>query len=246
VNSDGTGQKKLPIVSGKPDGIDGEGLSIDSVDRLVGWLPDGRVLVVTERYFGGRTLYSILPDGTGLTRLTEKGDVVEDAVLSPDQNQIAIKTDGLIIKDLKSNSVRYRLVSPRGYGGVSWSPNSKRLAYGTGGLCIMDLESNTTPSCSRTVGESVYESVWSPDGTQIAYLVASNLGRNSPSTSELRVVNADGTGDRQLATDAGGAVWSPDGKYIAFSRLGARMFLINPDGSGERYIAQGVYPKWIP
>jgi Tol biopolymer transport system component len=246
VNSDGTGQKKLPIVTGKPDGIDGEGLSIDSVDRLVGWLPDGRILVVTERYFGGRTLYSILPDGTGLTTLTEKGDVVEDAVLSPDQNQIAIKTFGLIIKDLKSNSVRHRLVSPRGYGGVSWSPNSRLLAYGTGGLCIMDIESNTAPSCSRSVGESVYASVWSPDGMQIAYLVASNLMRNSASTSELRVMNANGTGDRHLSAGTGIPTWSPDGKYIIFSRERARIYLIKPDGSGERYIAKGIYPQWIP
>jgi Tol biopolymer transport system component len=110
----------------------------------------------------------------------------------------------------------------------------------------MDLESNTAPSCSRTVGELVYASVWSPDGTQIAYLAASNLARNSPSTSELRVVNADGTSDRHLSGETGTPTWSPDGKYIVFSRLGARMYLIKPDGSGESYIAQGVYGNWMP
>jgi Tol biopolymer transport system component len=242
VNSDGTGEKKLPIVSGKPGGIDRESLSIDTVDRLVGWLPDGRILVVTERFFGGRTLYSILPDGTGLTALT---DSVFEALLSPDKNLVAINArNSFIIRDLRSNT-NYSVSS---YGrAMSWSPDSKQIAYGSNrSLVVRDLRSNTFHSSSIGSNEEVSAISWSPDSKRIAYTGISGLGRNSPSLSELRLVNADGTGDRQLATDAGGAVWSPDGKYIAFSRLGARMFLINPDGSGERYIAQGVYPKWIP
>jgi len=241
VNSDGTGEKKLPIVSGKPGGIDRESLSIDTVDRLVGWLPDGRILVVTERFFGGRTLYSILPDGTGLTALT---DSVFEALLSPDKNLVAINArNSFIIRDLRSNT-NYSVSS---YGrAMSWSPDSKQIAYGSNrSLVVRDLRSNTFHSSSIGSNEEVSAISWSPDSKRIAYTGISGLGRNSPSLSELRLVNADGTGDRQLATDADGAVWSPDGKYIAFSRLGARMFLINPDGSGERYIAQGVYPKWI-
>lgn len=247
VNSDGSGQKRLSIVSGKPNGINGEGLSIDRVDRLLSWLPDGRILVVTESFARRRTLYSILPDGTGLTPLTENGQVVLDALVSPDENQIAIKMlGGIIIKDLKSNTVRYQITSYGGYG-VSWSPDSKQIAYSGVGLSIRDLESNTTRSCcSVNAGEMVLGTVWSPDSKQIAYVVASNLARNSPSTSELRVVNADGAGSRRLATEAGPLAWSPDGKYIVFGRLQARMYLIKPDGSGERYIAQGVYAKWIP
>lgn len=253
VNSDGSGQKRLSIVSGRPNGINGEGLSVDNVDRLLGWIPDGRILVVTESFASRRTLYSILPDGTGLTPLTENGQVVEDAVVSPDQNKVAIKTlGGLIIKDLKSNAIR-SYVGHSGYG-MSWSPDSKQIAYSAGGLMMMDVESGISHSCrinpggtiSTNPGGIVSGLVWSPDGKQIAYSLVFNTAVDSPSTSELWVANADGTQSRRLTTEAGPLVWSPDGKYIIFGRLQARLYLIRADGSGERYIAQGFYAKWIP
>jgi Tol biopolymer transport system component len=258
VNSDGTGQEKLPIVSGKQDGIDGEGLSVDSVDRLVGWLPDGRILVVTQRFSGGRTLYSILRDGTGLTPLSEKSQVVADALVSPDENHIAIKTlAGLIVKDLRTNSVRYS-GSPEGVHDAAWSPDSKRIAYSGYGLTILDLETGSAFGIAATgpTNKLIYSPlnprrivsglVWSPDSKQIAYVVESNVGVNSPSITELRLVNADGSNDHKLAAGAAMSMWSPDGRYIIFSRQQARIYLIKPDGTGERYIGKGIYPRWLP
>ena len=256
VNSDGTGQKRNNDLSGKPGGIDKESQSIDRVDRLVGWLPDGRILLVTERFFGGRTLYSILPDGTEQTPLSEKSQVCRRSPV-PDKNQIAISTvAGLIIKDLKSNSVRYS--SSGGLYGPAWSPDSKRIAYGGRGLTILDLETlsvvgiaapgPTTTSSYSSInrGAIVSDLVWSPDGKKVAYSVVFNTGMNSPSRNELWVVNADGNGRRQLTSETGMTIWSPDGRYIIFSRDQARIYLIKVDGSCERYIAKGNYPQWIP
>jgi TolB protein len=56
---------------------------------------------------------------------------------------------------------------------------------------------------------------WSPDGKRLAYL----------SGSRLWVMNADGTGKRQLATSAGGGPsWSPDSRSVAF---------VGPDCNGR-------------
>ena len=130
---------------------------------------------------------------------------------------------------------------------MSWSPDSKQIAYQDGrSLTIKDLKSNTIRSSTINSNEVIFGMSWSPDGKQIAYVGARNLARNSPSVNELRVVNADGTGGRRLTAEGFGPVWSPDGKYLIFSRLQARMYLIRADGSGERYLSQGVYAKWIP
>jgi hypothetical protein len=58
---------------------------------------------------------------------------------------------------------------------------------------------------------------WSPDGTRIALQRATTDG----STTALYVINADGSGGRQIdgtagAAAAGWAAWSPDGTRIAY------------------------------
>ncbi len=59
---------------------------------------------------------------------------------------------------------------------------------------------------------------WSPDGSQVAF-AAQKLSRNRFKTA-LFVVNADGTGLRQIGPPGLGAIsaqWSPNGALIAFS-----------------------------
>lgn len=72
----------------------------------------------------------------------------------------------------------------------------------------------------------------SPDGSRIAYVLS----------RDIWVINADGTGNRQLTTDAkfnDGPAWSPDRMRIAFSAGSpgafddADIFAMNADGSGR-------------
>ena len=66
-----------------------------------------------------------------------------------------------------------------------------------------------------------FDPSWSPDGTQIAF-------RSERSGQpEVWVMNADGTGQRQLAAGLSPA-WSPDGSLIAFSGR-AGLSVIRPD-----------------
>ncbi len=76
--------------------------------------------------------------------------------------------------------------------------------------------------------------VWSPDGTKLAYL----------NNGEVRIINADGTGDRKLPTNLPGGFyppshppshppsWMPDGMRVLY-RGSNGFFLVNIDGSGE-------------
>jgi TolB protein len=82
---------------------------------------------------------------------------------------------------------------------------------------------------------------WSADGTKIVY------ARETPGGAyeEIRVVNADGTGDHSLGIRGARPVWSPDGTKIAF--VDSRgIEVINADGTGATNIAEGGDPDWSP
>jgi TolB protein len=79
-------------------------------------------------------------------------------------------------------------------------------------ITLMD----TDGSHVRTLAPGV-DPAWSPNGSMIAFMRASDDGR-----SGIYVMNADGTGERRLTTNPQGMdegpSWSPDGRTIVFSR----------------------------
>lgn len=98
---------------------------------------------------------------------------------------------------------------------------------------------------------------WSPDGSRIAFKSA------SASNYEISVMNADGSGRRQLTSTPVAEeepTWSPDGSQIAFASKDPNdntasdleIWTINADGSGRRQLtntANGVrdtHPAWSP
>ena len=104
---------------------------------------------------------------------------------------------------------------------------------------------------------------WSPDGRTIAFqrrvgprgAPPPGNGRCGVCHGEIFVVNADGSGLRNLTGNAGGDVpaWSPDGRTIAFSRdtgVTPALYVMNADGSGQRRVTKEpihVYgASWSP
>ncbi|HUK13439.1 MAG TPA: S9 family peptidase [Thermoanaerobaculaceae bacterium] len=97
----------------------------------------------------------------------------------------------------------------------------------------------------------------SRDGSRIAYVASYTDLANAKRWSELRIVNADGSGDRALTQgrhlDASPR-WSPDGTAIAFTsdRAGeeTQLFLLRLDGGDPRQLTtfpMGVGdPVWSP
>jgi TolB protein len=115
-----------------------------------------------------------------------------------------------------------------------------------------------------------YTQNWSPDGTQLAF--ERDTFAFHSETSEIWVVNADGSNARRLfpcpGDDVCGAAripsWSPDGQWIAFSLASGpitnhesadvSIWAIHPDGTGLRQIthptgfqrSEDADPKWSP
>jgi hypothetical protein len=98
------------------------------------------------------------------------------------------------------------------------SPDGNRLIYsGTDdALHLIELTSSSQISLG---GTNAYDPVWSPDGTQIAYI--DNL--------TVDVIGADGSNPRTLTKPDHYSMvgWSPDGAKLYFTLLGADGFSLN-------------------
>ena len=88
--------------------------------------------------------------------------------------------------------------------------------------------------------------VWSPDGRQMSF------DRGGDSNTDVWVMNADGSGRRQLTfspRDDDFARWSPRGRWLVFqsARRGAEsVYAINVrTGAAQRVRQRGEYPDWL-
>jgi Tol biopolymer transport system component len=175
--------------------------------RTPKWSPDGRRIAFTDGICqpsapacnrglfvigsdgGGRTLLANL-QYLGATGLTWAPDGTAIAYSDPSGGVFVVSADG---------SVRYRIADR---GAPLWSPDGSRIAIVLDGrLTLMDR----TGGRATRLGPGVAAAAdWSPDGTRLSFSTG----------NALYVVNADGTGLREVA-DAWFGAWSPDGRRLA-------------------------------
>jgi dipeptidyl aminopeptidase/acylaminoacyl peptidase len=135
----------------------------------------------------------------------------------------------------------------------AWAPDGSRIAFantvGTtvgGGIWVINSE-GTGGARVPSTQQNDASPTWSPDGRQIAFV------RSAGRFNSLFVVNADGTGLKQVTNDitVDDPEWSPDGTRFAFSDGGRDIYVVNADGSGRRNltaneISNAGDPSWSP
>jgi len=180
------------------------------------WAPDGHRLAYSAcRYEGGNEpafIVTILdPDSGQATALTGG----EWPAWSPDGEHIAFLRDNALRVINVDGSGERELTAIEAHGRVAlaWSPDGSRLALVTDALFVLDVANGE----KRKLAESVRNlPAWSPDGTQLAFSAWDDP--NSPDTSQVYIVNADGSAEPRVLTDGSDPSWSPDGGRIAFAR----------------------------
>ncbi len=211
--------------------------------RPAGIAPEGTIAFSRGGPEGG--IYAMNPDGTGLTRLTyESGDA--GPAWSPDGSEIAfVRGDGTedIYTMHADGTAITRLTTDGASSSPAWSPDGTKIAFsrevpGNADIYAMDPDgTHVTRLTDDPLRE--YTPAWSPDGTQIAFMGYSEGPSGPPSPTRLYVMNADGSGVRQIGPDnVGWPRWSPDGTQLAFvNEDTGSIYAINTDGNGLRRVA---------
>ena len=236
-------------------------------DRYPCWSPDGKRIAFTRDAGPDniKHLWVIDADGGNARALvtTQTTSYMPSWQVTPDGERIVFGLHGAKpeMASIKADGSDLKILG-EGHD-PTLSPDGKFITYTghppEGGVTVYVMDWNGENK-RRVVGSSSKMGAtfpnWSPDGKQIIY---SWPGGES---LELFIINADGTGARQLTKFGGTSVstpsaWSPDGAWIAFRLTDERywskpdrmekiyrekpadkrpVWLIKPDGSGARVI----------
>ncbi len=230
-------------------------------------------IAFTSNRDGNYEIYTMYPDGSNLTRLTN--NPAQDFVpawsrnitpaWSPDGSQIAFVSDRdgyysmgnyEIYVMNADGSGQIRLTNDSAWDGhPTWSPDGSQIAFtswrdGKPQIYVMNADGTGLQRLTNLARD--WEPAWSPDGSQIAF------ESNRDGNGEIYVMNADGSGQKRLTyiegSDHWPPTWSPDSTRIAFTSDGADevgdIYAMNADGSGLTRLtddpAEDSFPAWQP
>jgi TolB protein len=208
------------------------------------------------------SIWAMDADGSNAHRLLSNDQNAKRPRLSPDRQFVAF--DGAPPGKTPLSDFDIQVVGADGTGlrtltstsmwdlDAQWLPNQQRVGFSrmpagaiwrrswiwTIGLDGSDAKRITPGTDGR----------WSPGGKK---LVVSSPTRTSD--GELFVVNANGTGRRQITHTKdleSAAAWSRDGRRILFTRFrnafASSVYTMRPDGSHVRRLGPGIAAGWSP
>ena len=208
---------------------------------------------------GNVDIYTALPGGQDLRRLTTDPGFDACAAYSHDGNRIAYcsgKGGGPVqVWTMKQNGTDMQQLTHMGFTAIfpDFSPDGSKIVFCAGpttfgrDIYVVNSDGSDLTRLTSGVGNNVYPA-FSPDGQKIVFT------SNRTGTSQVWVMNADGSNQTQLTFDSPSKDqvpdWSPDGSKIAYladthgvADMGnswGDIWVMNADGSGQHPITSGA------
>lgn len=196
-------------------------------------------------------VYSVAPDGTGLTPLIIGPTFANQASWSPDGSKLVYEYR-TTSSDAASAQVRVRNADGSNDHMViagqlpAWSPDGTQIAYVSNGIYVVNADGTgahkVSPGPPAAMDNSLYPT-WSPDGSRIAFLSGGG---------DVALVKVTGTGAHGISpVGAYRPAWSPDGSRLAFQVVASPgIYSVNTDGTAYGVLVNpgGTLgdPTWSP
>lgn len=206
-------------------------------------------------------IYTICPDGSNMTRLTDHPNADETPVWSPDGQLLAFisnRTGSYHLYLMDENGGNLTQVTEDYDNSLPvWLPDGQRIAFRTtdnqgvwwwrsAKLDGSEIENITEPSY-----DFFYQTpAWSPDGTKIATMSLEEQKERNDGSSQIHVKEIDGSYDLALTQNSyenASPIWSPDGKKIAFlSEMHGEpnifaLYVMRANGSDVKQLSKPIY-----
>ena len=216
------------------------------------WSPDGKSIAYISALPSSQDAYNIVVMDVATREnriLAANGLVWSEPVWSPDGKQIAYwsydkdKNGAIYIVNSDSGEAQRLGDTGRGGGvGLSWSPDGTHILYSSSdGLYTATVDDGTATNLTIDKDRvsatflAAGAGVWSPDGTQIAF-----VANWEPKSLQIYTMNADGSNPQLVIAQTDwqiGPTWFPDGKRLVFTyesssthKLG-QLYTVQADGS---------------
>ena len=216
-------------------------------------------------------LYTVCPDGSGLTNLTNDWSLDTHPAWSVDGKWLAYSSNisGSSQIHIMDENGMYPQQITKDYANDMpvWLPDGQRIAFrstdgnGSWWWRIANVVTGEVTEYSKASYDFFFQTpAWSPDGSALAYMSLVEQSARNDGSSQIHVVNLADNTDLALTADTWANIhpaWSKDSQRLAFlsERDGTynifALYVMTRDGSGLTRVTEPVFSEsavfsWSP